>query len=68
MAPLLDRVEREDEELSGDPVMSTRGAVRELRMAAAAEPVDVDAVHEQSTEVGLCSSEDQDPERHIVSQ
>ncbi len=68
MAPLLDRVEREDEELSDDPVLSTPDAVRDLRKAAAGEPVDVDAVHEQLTEVGLCYSEDQAPERHIVSQ
>ncbi|MFH9246491.1 hypothetical protein ACH4LK_13780 [Streptomyces lydicus] len=68
MAPLLDQVEREDEELSDDPVLSTSDAVRELRKAAAGEPVDIDAVHEQLTEVGLCYSEDQDPERHIVSQ
>ncbi|MGW2749005.1 hypothetical protein [Streptomyces sp. NPDC001450] len=68
MAPLLDRVEREDEELSDNPVLSTPDAVRELRKAAAGEPVDMDAVHEQLTEVGLCYSEDQDPERHIVSQ
>ncbi|MFI1730242.1 hypothetical protein ACH40E_13595 [Streptomyces acidicola] len=68
MAPLLDLVEREDEELSDDPVLSTPEAVRELRKAAAGERVDVDGVHEQLTEVGLCYSEDQDPERHIVSQ
>ncbi|AOR30990.1 hypothetical protein BFF78_07960 [Streptomyces fodineus] len=68
MAPLLDRVEREVEELSDDPVLSTPDAVRDLRKAAAGEPVDVDAVHEQLTEVGLCCSEDHDPERHIVSQ
>ncbi|UXY32456.1 hypothetical protein [Streptomyces sp. HUAS TT20] len=68
MSPLLDRVEREDEELSDDPVLSTPDAVCELRRAAAGEPVDVDAVHEQLTEVGLCYSEDQDPERHLVSQ
>ncbi|QTZ95524.1 hypothetical protein [Streptomyces auratus] len=68
MAPLLDRVEREDEELSDDPAMSTPDAVRELRKAAAGEPVDMDAVHEQLTEVALCYSEDQDPERHLVSQ
>ncbi|MEU7740743.1 hypothetical protein [Nonomuraea sp. NPDC049158] len=68
MAPLLNRVEREDEELSDDPVLSTPDAVRDLRKAAAGEPVDVDAVYEQLTEVGLCYSEDQDPERHLVSQ
>ncbi|GGV12569.1 hypothetical protein GCM10010260_59180 [Streptomyces filipinensis] len=68
MAPLLDRVEREDEELSDDPVLSTSDAVRELRKAAAGEPADVDAAHEQLTEVGLCYSEDQAPERHLVSQ
>ncbi|MFF4948512.1 hypothetical protein [Streptomyces chattanoogensis] len=68
MAGLLDRVEREDEELSDAPVLSTPDAVRDLRKAAAGEPVDLDAVHEQLTEVGLCYSEDQDPERHIVSQ
>ncbi|MFD8330887.1 hypothetical protein [Streptomyces lydicus] len=68
LAPLLDQVEREDEELSDDPVLPTPDAVRELRKAAAGEPVDLDAVHEQLTEVGLCYSEDQDPERHMVSQ
>ncbi|MFH8679645.1 hypothetical protein [Streptomyces lydicus] len=68
MAPLLDRVEREDEELSDDPVLSTPDAVRDLRKAAAGEPVDLDAVHEQLTDVGLCYSEDQDPERHLVAQ
>lgn len=68
IAPLLDRVEQEDEELSDEPVLSTPAAVRGLRAAAAGEPTDVDAVHEQLTEVGLCYSEDQDPERHVVSQ
>ncbi|MFF7357231.1 hypothetical protein ACFZA1_32060 [Streptomyces filipinensis] len=68
MAPLLDRVEREDQELSDDPVLSTSDAVRELRKAAAGEPADVDAAHEQLAEVGLCYSEDQAPERHLVSQ
>ncbi|MFF3787051.1 hypothetical protein [Streptomyces sp. NPDC001933] len=43
-------------------------ALRQLRKAASGQPVDVDAVHERLTEVGLCHSEDQDPERHIVSQ
>ncbi|UKY47426.1 hypothetical protein [Streptomyces inhibens] len=68
IAPLLDRVEQEDEELSDEPVLSTADAVRGIHKAAAGEPTDVDAVHEQLTEVGLCYSEDQDPERHIVSQ
>ncbi|WP_413099610.1 hypothetical protein [Streptomyces sp. Inha503] len=68
IAPLLDRVEREDEELSDEPVLSTPDAVRGIREAATGEPVDLDAVHEQLTEVGLCYSEDQDPERHLVSQ
>ncbi|MDI2126024.1 hypothetical protein [Yinghuangia seranimata] len=68
LAPVLDRVERATEELSDDPPLSTPDAVRELRKAAAGEPVDVDAVHERLTEVGLCYSEDQDPERHLVSQ
>ncbi|MEV5770480.1 hypothetical protein AB0L49_04325 [Streptomyces antimycoticus] len=68
IAPLLDRVEQEDEELSDEPVLSTPEAVRGIRKAAAGEPTDVDAVHEQLTEVGLCYSEDQDPERHVVSQ
>ncbi|AGP59787.1 hypothetical protein [Streptomyces rapamycinicus] len=68
IAPLLDRVEREDEELSDEPVLSTPDAVRGIRKAAAGEPIDLDAVHEQLTEVGLCYSEDQDPERHVVSQ
>lgn len=66
--PLLDRVLQEDEELSDEPVLSTADAVRGIRKAAAGESTDVDAVHEQLTEVGLCYSEDQDPERHIVSQ
>lgn len=68
IAPLLDRVERADEELADDEVLSTPEAVRELRRAAAGESVDVDAVHEQLAEVGLCYSEDQDPELHVVSQ
>ncbi|QYC40219.1 hypothetical protein Nocox_13005 [Nonomuraea coxensis DSM 45129] len=68
IAPLLNRVEREDEELSDDPALSTPDAVRGLRKAAAGEQVDVDAVYEQLTEVGLCYSEDQDPDRHLVSQ
>ncbi len=68
MAPLLNRIEREDEELSDNPVLSTPDAVHDLRKAAAGEPVDADAVYEQLTEVGLCYSEDQAPERHLVSQ
>ncbi|MEV6131372.1 hypothetical protein AB0M05_31985 [Streptomyces violaceusniger] len=54
IAPLLDRVEQEDEELSDEPVLSTPDAVRGIREAATGEPTDVDAVHEQLTEVGLC--------------
>ncbi|MFB8036759.1 hypothetical protein ACFC5Z_28240 [Streptomyces sp. NPDC056004] len=65
---MLDRIEREDEELSDCPLLSTPGAVRELRKAATGQPVDVDAIHERLTEVGLCYSEDQDPDRHIASQ
>ncbi|MCX5107242.1 hypothetical protein OOK13_01565 [Streptomyces sp. NBC_00378] len=68
MEPSLDRIEREGEELSDCPVLSTPDAVCELRKAAAGQPVDVDAVHERLTEVGLCYSEDQEPDRHIVSQ
>ncbi|MFB9460383.1 hypothetical protein [Streptomyces antimycoticus] len=38
IAPLLDRVEQEDEELSDEPVLSTPEAVRGIRKAAAGEP------------------------------
>lgn len=46
IAPLLDRVEQEDEELSDESVLSTPDAVRGIRKAAAGEPTDVDAVQQ----------------------
>ncbi|MGW2254974.1 hypothetical protein ACWCXH_33045 [Kitasatospora sp. NPDC001660] len=66
IAPPLDRVGQEDEELSDEPVLSIPDAVRGIRKAATGEPIDVDAVREQLTEVGLCYSEAQDLERHVV--
>lgn len=68
IAPLLGRIEGEDRELSDEPVMSNQDAVRGLRAAAAGEQVDADAIHEHLTTVGLCYSEDQDPDFHVISQ
>jgi hypothetical protein len=68
IAPLLDRVEQEDEPLSDEPILSTPEAVQGIRRAAAGEPVDVDAVYDQLTLVGLVYSEDQDPDLHLISQ
>ncbi|MGY0061485.1 hypothetical protein ACWY4P_33945 [Streptomyces sp. LZ34] len=68
IAPLLGRIEGEDEELSDEPVMSNPEAVLGLRRAAAGEPVDADAIHEHLTAVGLSYSEDQDPDLHVISQ
>jgi hypothetical protein len=68
IAPLLGLIEREDRELSDEPVMSNPEAVLGLRRAAAGEPVDADAIHEHLTAVGLSYSEDQDPDFHVISQ
>ncbi|MDX3233388.1 hypothetical protein [Streptomyces sp. ME19-01-6] len=68
IAPLLGLIEREDRELSDEPVMSNPEAVLGLRRAAAGEPVDADAIHEHLTTVGLAYSEDQDPDFHVISQ
>ncbi|WP_326807883.1 MULTISPECIES: hypothetical protein [unclassified Streptomyces] len=68
IAPLLDRVEQEDEEFSDEPVLSTPEAVEGLRRAAAEELIDADAVYDHLTAVGLYYSEDQDEERHVIAQ
>ncbi|CAM3017819.1 hypothetical protein SAXI111661_14415 [Saccharomonospora xinjiangensis] len=68
IAPLLDRVEQEDEPLSDEPRLSTPEAVREWHRAASGEQVDVDAVYDQLMTVALVYSEDQDPDLHVISQ
>ncbi|WP_131738391.1 hypothetical protein [Actinomadura roseirufa] len=65
-APLLDRVEQWDEELTDEPMMSTPEAVRAIRRAAAGQPVDADAVHERLCLVGFV--EDQDVDLHVMGQ
>ncbi|MGO4759733.1 hypothetical protein AB4212_65785, partial [Streptomyces sp. 2MCAF27] len=68
MVPLLDRVVQEEEEFSDEPVVTPADVVRGLRQVAVGELADVDAVYEQLTAMGLYYCEDQDPERHVVSQ
>lgn len=68
IAPLLESVEEEDEEFADEQELSTPEAVRGLRCAAAGEQVDVEAIHEHLAGMGLNYSEDQDPERHVISQ
>ncbi|WFB06314.1 hypothetical protein LRS74_04075 [Streptomyces sp. LX-29] len=68
IAPLLDRAEREDEEISDEPALSSAGVVRALRAAAAGEPTDADALYEALIILGLAFSEDQDRERGLVAQ
>ncbi|EID56524.1 hypothetical protein [Saccharomonospora xinjiangensis] len=68
IAPLLDRVEQEDDPLSDEPRISTPDAVRAWHRAAAGDQVDVDAVYDQLMTVGLVYSEDQDPDLHVISQ
>ncbi|MFF1837166.1 hypothetical protein ACFVXE_23620 [Streptomyces sp. NPDC058231] len=68
IAPLLERVEREADEVGDEPMLSPQEAVRGFRRAAAGEPVDADAIHDSLTTVGLVYSEDQDPELHVISQ
>ncbi|MGW3571825.1 hypothetical protein ACWDSL_49485 [Streptomyces sp. NPDC000941] len=68
MVPLLDRVAQEEEEFSDEPVLTPADVVRGLRQVAAGALADVDAVYEHLTAMGLYYSEDQDPERHVVSQ
>lgn len=66
IAPLLDRIEQEDEPLSDEPGLSTPEAVQEIRSAAAGQPVDADAVYNQLTLVAFV--EDQDLDLHLMSQ
>ncbi|MBO2453166.1 hypothetical protein J4573_39155 [Actinomadura barringtoniae] len=65
-APLLDHVEQQDAELSDEQTMSTPEAVREVRRAAAGEPVDAQAIYEQLALVSLV--EDQDEDLHLIGQ
>lgn len=68
IAPLLERVEQEEEDFRDEPVLSTPEAVRGIRRAADGEPVDADAIYDHLAEMGLVYSEDQDPELHVISQ